>query len=240
MDKSFEWKVDYHHSCWYGKLTIIIHVGTESLKDTCELASHAEDIGVAAIAVMPTALFKPMTIEALVLYLQRVGEAAPNTPMYYYHIPVVTGVNLSMEELVAYASTDLPTLRGLICTHSDLMQLSRIGCNLMYGEEGRLLTALSMDMSAAIGSTYNYCGLLNNRLIQAYKKNDMKSALKEQCRSQAVIKILQKYSGGSGRSFMKLRGLDIGPPRLPLVPLSKDNYLSLKKDLTAIGFSDWA
>ena len=79
--------------------------------------------------------------DALVLYLQKVGEAAPNSPMYYYHIPAKTGVSLSMEELVERASTDLPTFRGLKYTHGDLMQLSRIGelqggkYNLMYGED---------------------------------------------------------------------------------------------------------
>ncbi len=38
-----------------------------------------------------------------------------------------------------------------------------------------------MGVSAAVGSTYNYCGLLNNRLLQAYKNGDMEAALKECC-----------------------------------------------------------
>ena len=45
---------------------------------------------------------------------------------------------------------------------------------------------------------------------------------------------------GVGKAFMKLRGLDLGPPRLPLLPLSMDEFISLKKDLTSIGFSEWA
>ena len=64
-------------------------------------------------------------LDSLVLYLQKVGESAPNTPMYYYHIPVMTGVTLSMEDLLARASSELPTLRGLKYTDEDLMQFSR-------------------------------------------------------------------------------------------------------------------
>ena len=45
---------------------------------------------------------------------------------------------------------------------------------------------------------------------------------------------------GVGKAFMKLRGLDLGPPRLPLLPLSMDEFISLKKDLQSIGFSEWA
>lgn len=37
-----------------------------------------------------------------------------------------------------------------------------------------------MGVFAAVGSTYNYCGLLNNRLIQAFQHGDMETALKEQ------------------------------------------------------------
>lgn len=50
------------------------------------------------------------------------------------------------------------------------------------------------------------------------------------------------YAGGiaAGKSFMKLRGLDVGPPRLPLLPLAIDDYLAMKKELQSIGFSEWA
>lgn len=39
---------------------------------------------------------------------------------------------------------------------------------------------------------------------------------------------------------MKLQGLDVGPPRLPALPLSVENVKSLEKDLRDIGFFDWA
>lgn len=39
---------------------------------------------------------------------------------------------------------------------------------------------------------------------------------------------------------MKLVGLDVGPPRLPALPLSMENVKSLEKDLRDIGFFDWA
>ena len=40
---------------------------------------------------------------------------------------------------------------------------------------------------------------------------DMETALKQQCRSQAAIKLLFKYGNiPAGKSFMKLCGIDIG------------------------------
>ena len=76
-----------------------------------------------------------VSLDALVLYLQKVGEAAPRTPMLYYHIPVMTGVTLSMEQLVERAGSELPTFRGIKYTDEDLMQLSRCiahGNNYVY------------------------------------------------------------------------------------------------------------
>ena len=37
-----------------------------------------------------------------------------------------------------------------------------------------------MGGKAAVGSTYNYCGRLNNRLFKYFKDGDLKSALIEQ------------------------------------------------------------
>jgi len=40
-----------------------------------------------------------------------------------------------------------------------------------------------MGVTAAVGSTYNYCGILNNRLFQAFAEGDHQTALKEQVRT---------------------------------------------------------
>ena len=39
----------------------------------------------------------------LALYLSKVGEAAPSLPMYYYHIPTMTGVNCKHTRWIAEA-----------------------------------------------------------------------------------------------------------------------------------------
>lgn len=44
----------------------------------------------------------------------------------------------------------------------------------------QVLASLAMGGKAAVGSTYNYCGRLNNRLFKYFKDGDLKSALIEQ------------------------------------------------------------
>lgn len=42
-----------------------------------------------------------------------------------------------------------------------------------------------------------------------------------------------------GKEFMRLCGLDLGPPRLPLVPMPPDQVKTLQTSLSDIGFFDW-
>jgi dihydrodipicolinate synthase/N-acetylneuraminate lyase len=49
-----------------------------------------------------------------------------------------------------------------------------------------------------------------------------------------------KYGGNIAvtRAFLILLGLDVGPPRLPIMPLNNEELKSLKTDLQNAGFFD--
>ena len=56
-------------------------------------AAHAESLGSDALLCLPELFNKPQTVDELVQYLTYVAEAAPKTPLLYYHMPSYTGVN---------------------------------------------------------------------------------------------------------------------------------------------------
>lgn len=231
-----------------GRMTVIVQVGCESLKDTCTLAEHAQEIGANAIGVLPSMYHKPSSIVHLVTCLEKVCEAASSIPMYYYHIPARTGVTFLMEDFLDAARDRLPTLRGLKYSSPDLSDYGRCVVHsggrfqILYGCDEQLLGALALGGTGAIGSTYNFAGKLYNRLLAAFHKCDQETAKLEQRRSQAMVKIHNKYGepAGVGKAIMKLAGLDVGPPRLPALPLSIESMKNLEKDLRDIGFFDWA
>ena len=72
-----------------------------------------------------------------------------------------------------------------------------MGCNAAVGryETQSLLIVLYVFIGSLClyYSTYNYAGKLNNRLLAAVHQNDIEAARLEQRRSQAVIKLLEKY-----------------------------------------------
>src|SRR5690606_8847226 len=72
---------------------LIMFLGGTNLKECKMLAVKAEEIGVDAVSLTAPFYFKPRNVEYLARICKEVARVCPNTPFYYYHIPVLTGVN---------------------------------------------------------------------------------------------------------------------------------------------------
>ncbi|HRN49647.1 MAG TPA: dihydrodipicolinate synthase family protein, partial [Niabella sp.] len=79
---------------------VINLVGGTSVKDAIEFAQHSEAIGLFGIAFTAPFYFKPASANALADCCRQIAAAAPNTAFYYYHIPVLTGCNISIYDLL--------------------------------------------------------------------------------------------------------------------------------------------
>ncbi|XP_075943826.1 N-acetylneuraminate lyase [Anarhichas minor] len=206
---------------------VIVHVGCINLKDSKELAAHAEQIGAHAIAAMAPFFFKPRTADALRSFLQEVASAAPTLPFYYYHIPCVTGVNLPVRDVLEGIEELIPSFRGVKFSGTDLMDLGYCISNypphwsFLYGSDEQLLAALAMGADGAVGSTYNYAGRHFNKLMSAFKDGDVVQARKIQFKMQELLCYAMKlgFDVGVNKQLMsELSGLSLGPPRLPVTP----------------------
>ena len=78
-----------------GKITIIAHVACNNTADSMELASHAESLGVDAIAAIPPIYFH-LPPYAIADYWNDISSAAPNTDFIIYNIPQLSVVGLTV------------------------------------------------------------------------------------------------------------------------------------------------
>ncbi|XP_025093197.1 N-acetylneuraminate lyase-like isoform X2 [Pomacea canaliculata] len=111
--------------------TVIVQVGAGNLKESVELARHAEEIGATAIACMSPSYFKPTTEEVLVEYMATVAAAAPTTPFYYYDINFMTGLYLNTARFLEVAGDKIPSLAGGKISSRELPTL--LDCTLVAG-----------------------------------------------------------------------------------------------------------
>ena len=229
--------------CRGSKLRVVVHVGSNALVEAEELARHAEEHGAAAIATVAPNYMKPKSVAQLAEWCAKLAAAAPRTPFYFYDIPLMTGVSLSMPEFLGQHAKSIPTLAGLKFTNSDLMAFQQLlnlengKYDVVWGFDEYLLAALVLGAKGAVGSTYNFAAPLYHRIIAAVKSGDLAAASADQFRSVQLIALMQRYGFlASAKEAMRVRGVDLGPVRLPNPNMRREQVKDFRRELEEITF----
>ena len=230
-----------------GKLKLIVHTGGCNLKDQQELASHAEGLGAWAVAAMAPAFLPPRRTEELVEYCRSIAEAAPTLPFYYYHIPALNGVHLSVTDLLRAVTGRIPNFAGVKYTCKDMFEFEQCRhiaggtYEMLWGLDEMFLDGLAYGNHSGVGGTYNHCFSLYRDMSKAYAIKDMAECRELQHKSHQFCEILGKYRGNlmGGKRIMKFLGMDCGPNRLPLQNIADREEADMHKELEAIGFFNY-
>lgn len=227
-------------------LSVIGHVGSNCLEDTKTLARRAGQLGFTAISALAPSYFKPASLSALIDTCAAIAAAAPETPFYYYDIPVLTGVAFPMEKFLAEAPARIPTLAGIKFTNPDLVSYRRSldvagdRLDLPWGVDEMLLAALATGARGGVGSTYNWSPQLYLDLIAAHDRGDLAEARRLQSVSIAMIDAIAATGFlGTAKALMSRLGVPVGPARQPLGNPSPEQVDALAAKLAALGFDAW-
>jgi len=226
-------------------IRIINLVGGTSYQECIENAVFSSEAGVNAIAVVAPYYFKPPDATMLAEFCARIGEAVPEMPVYFYHIPVLTGVSIPMLYFLKEISGILPNFAGIKYTHEDFADY--LSClnfmngtyDILWGTDECILPALALGAKGFVGSTYNYAAPLYHKLIMAFYNNNLEEARILQQKSISMISLLGKYGGiATGKSFMKYIGMDCGKFRLPLKNMTDEMYNIFSSDVDRLNIEN--
>src|SRR4029079_6798175 len=137
--------------------------------------------------------------DTLLACCAQIAGAAPSLPFYFYDIPSMTGVRLSVPEFLAAAADRVPSLAGVKFTNPDLMafqQCLRVRdgrFEILWGTDEYLLAAVAVGGAGAVGSTYNFAAPVYTRLISDFSKGDLAAARAEQYRSVQLVSLLASF-----------------------------------------------
>jgi N-acetylneuraminate lyase len=225
------------------RLLKIAMVGGNSVQEMKQLAQLAEQNKFDAIAILAPHYFIIKNAETLAQICIEVGKVAPKTGLYFYHIPVLTGVNVSMMEFLEKMDNQLPNFLGIKYTHHDMMEYNRClnfeggKYDILWGWDEVFLGGMAMGARGGVGSTFNYAAPLYHQLMDAFYAGDLLKARKLQEKSIEIVRLLGKYGGiATGKAYMRAMGLDCGPFRLPVQNMSEAQYEAFLADLTEIDF----
>lgn len=221
-------------------------LGGTSLTDCMELARYARSTNMYAVAFTAPFYFKPANAKTLAECCAAIAQSVPDMPFYYYHIPVLTGVDIPMYNLLQEIHGNVPNFAGIKYTHEDFMDFqscfnfSDRQYDMLWGRDENMLSALAVGATGAVGSTFNYAAPLYYELMAAFNDNDLEKARVLQQQSIDMIRLLGKYGGiATGKAYMKLVGVDCGEFRLPVKNMSAEQFARFRTDVAALGFDQF-
>ena len=185
-----------------GKITVIAHIACNNTADSCELAAHAESLGVDAIAAIPPIYFK-LPPHAIAKYWNDMSAAAPNTDFIIYNIPQLAGVSLTVPLLkemlknprvIGVKNSSMPT--------QDIQMWIDEGALVFNGPDEQLISGLVMGAVGGIGGTYSVMPKLYVELYRCVKAGEMAKALEIQ---NDCCRIIYKLCSGHGNMYAMIK-----------------------------------
>ncbi len=224
---------------------VIVHVGATCIKDSYQLAKHAQEIGAFGTGAMASPFPKAGRVEELVKYCEEIACGAPSLPFYFYHIPALNGVFLPMLPFLKAADGRIPNLAGIKYTFESLYEYNQCMLyengkfDMLHGQDETILSALVMGgAKGGISGTGSYIGKSLVGVIDEYNKGNVEGALIHQNFAQEVINVIARFRGNivAGKRIMKLIGIDLGINRTPFQNVTAEEEAIIKKELEAIRF----
>lgn len=205
-----------------GKLTVIAHVACNNTADSMDLARHAENLGVDAIAAIPPIYFK-LPENAIAKYWNDISSKAPNTDFIIYNIPQLAGVSLTLPLLremkknprvIGVKNSSMPT--------QDIQLWKDEGFLVFNGPDEQWLSGLAMGAVGAIGGTHAVMPELFMAVEKELNAGNLKLAQEIQ---NDICRIIYAMCSGNCnlyammKEILRLNDVEIGSVRAPLTAL---------------------
>ena len=209
-----------------GECTIIAHVACNNTEESCQLAAHAESLGVDAIASIPPIYFH-LPDHAIAAYWNDISAAAPNTDFIIYNIPQLAGVALSVSlfremrknpRVIGVKNSSMPT--------QDIQTFKAEGgadSVVFNGPDEQFVSGRAIGADGGIGGTYAVMPELYLKMDELIRKGDYAAAQPIQYEANANIGEMCSCHGNLYavmKKIMELReGIKLGSVRKPLPAL---------------------
>ena len=225
-----------------GRAAIIAHIGAMATQEAQALASHANGLGVDAVAAVPPVYFK-VDHASLCEHYRLIAEAADETPIWVYQIPSATGVDITADVLsdlveiagvsgIKYSSYNLYDMSNMLTLPQEITILS--------GFDEVCVAALSMGAQGAVGSTYNVMPATFSLLYRQTQASEWDAARALQQEANRVIRALLTGPFVAGlKAILTDWGLPCGAPRRPLPPLSPSETREYLARIKASGLAEF-
>jgi 4-hydroxy-tetrahydrodipicolinate synthase len=237
-----EWILDEVH----GDVPVFAGTGHYSTATTIKLSQHAKAHGAAGLLVITPYFLRPP--RKAVLDHFRAVHRAVGLPIMMYNVPILTGVEVSPDDLKRLK--DEGVLHGVKWSHVEIsrIQETRWLCGTDFPNFAGI--DLLIFGALAVGAQGMICGLpmlaprLARRLFDLMEQKNLDVARDLWMKLQPLFRceyramhspIGEPHWLAVCREAAELRGIKVGPPRLPLQRLTVEHREELRDILLELG-----
>jgi len=218
------------------RATVIAGAGTYDTKHSIALAQAAEKAGAHGLLVVTPYYSRPSQA-GLHAHFTAVADAT-DLPVMLYDIPPRSIVPIEVDTLRRLA--EHPRILAVKDAKGDLLAGSEVIANthLAYysGDDALNLPWLSVGAVGCVSVIGHVVAGRIRAMIDAYEAGDTSTA---RTNHRGMLPVLRAFARVGGVVFAKtalrLRGMNVGDPRLPLVPATDEQVQAIASDLAQAG-----
>lgn len=211
----------------HGRMTIIAHVGTTSTAQSIELARHAESVGADCIASV-SPYYHGHDERSVTAYFDALVKAV-HVPVYVYNNPKASGVTITPSFLYHLAEVGVVGIKDsgfsfIELTHFMLALEEKPDFKFVVGTEALALPALLMGARGCVSGLANAFPEFMVQFWNVFQAGDYEEAVRLQMQINKARQILHIPSSTNAACYSVLnnRGIDVGCPKLPILPVSPE------------------
>lgn len=206
-----------------GAIPVVAGCGGSNTAAVAELATRARGVGADALLLSAPPYNKPPQ-RGLVAHFRAVMDAGA-LPTIIYNVPGRTAVGVAPETVAELADDErvvgVKEASGDLSLIADLMALVGDRLAVWSGNDDQILPILALGGQGVISVLGNVAPTDTSRMVHAYLEGDTATATRLQLQYLPLIRQLFAVSNPIPvKTLTGWLGFDVGPLRLPLVPLT--------------------
>lgn len=221
-----------------GRVPVYAGTGANTTRDAVRLTQMAESAGADAVSVITPSFITPSQDELYEHY--RAVAACTRLPVLLYSNPARTGVNISVR--LAARLAELDNVVGIKDSSGDLTITASFinetpeSFRVLAGRDTLVFATLLYGGAGAVAASGNVAARQLVRIYDACMAGDMEGARQAQAE---LAPLRAAFSLGTFPAVIKeallMAGLDAGPCRRPVGPLSQDARMQLRQVMGELG-----
>ena len=205
---------------------VIAGTGSNSTRHCVSKSRTAACLGADALLIV-TPYYNKCTQEGLIAHYNAVADAV-DVPIVLYNVPSRTGVDISVETCLALSKH--PNINGVKEASGNLAKIARLlnECRdslfVWSGNDTDAVSAMSLGAKGLISVLSNLKPKQTADMIRFCMEGNFEKAAELQISLMPLIDALFcEVNPIPIKTALRLAGMDMGTPRLPLTPLSSEN-----------------